>query len=336
MILIGWPRLLKNGVALARKSIALTKEDTIVVFESHLMCLAWLLMRTVTANKHTSAKLVLRGFIYTPRQHRLHSWLKAMYCSRLLRHLDLVVCYSHHERKMIEALVGQNGPMVRAVRYGIGEGRLIAAWYRDFSRGPKGYLAKKVGSIKLLSAGRSSRDYHTLAAAMRSPLLIDPSKRFSLDIICDNVAAAPKSLQSDQITLYRSLFGGDYIRKLLAADIVVIPLANDDISAGQMVLLQALAAGKPLVLSDTMTTREYLTPSRFCRFVPMGDPDALAHALSELSAQLPLSKKNVDAQRALYDAYFTEAAHAREFCETITECLCPPEQRRPKLKQGIS
>ncbi len=139
------------------------------------------------------------------------------------------------------------------------------------------------------------------------------------EIVCDNYEAAPKSIETQTIQVHRSVFGADYIRLLLAADIVVLPLSDTEISAGQMVMLQALAAGKPVIITDTSTTREYVQESDLNILVPVSDALALEKAILKLVSLIPLPRDAVLSQRKLYDDNFSDHVFARKFCRILKQ-----------------
>ena len=59
--------------------------------------------------------------------------------------------------------------------------------------------------------------------------------------------------------------------------------ARRKVSAGQIVMLHAMALGKPLVVSDMPHLREYACDQASV-LVPAGDPQALLEAIRDLSS----------------------------------------------------
>lgn len=315
MMLIGWPRMLLDGLRLAAGSVTKADDETVILFDTHLLAFCWLLLWRLRGKGAVTPKLVLGGMIYTPRKGLLGGRFKKAYFGWLLKQLHLVTCYSRNERRSLAALTNGQTP-IRVVHYGIGQGTVIANWYRKefMRREPRRWHSAK--PLTVFSAGRSSRDYATLVQAVAAPELATDHPVY-LDIVCDNYEAAPPELESDFVVVHRSLHGADYIKKMLQADIVVVPLSNADISAGQMVFLHALAAGKPIIVTDNATVREYLTPWKFCRFVPMGDEEALATAIADMAAQLPATSEEIQRQRARYTRRYTSEHMADRFLGAI-------------------
>jgi glycosyltransferase involved in cell wall biosynthesis len=74
---------------------------------------------------------------------------------------------------------------------------------------------------------------------------------------------------------------GDYERLLLGATVVVVPLRDDPYrSAGQQSYLNAMAVGKPTIVTDVAGVRDHLVPGEHALVVPPGDAGALSDALA--------------------------------------------------------
>jgi glycosyltransferase involved in cell wall biosynthesis len=71
-----------------------------------------------------------------------------------------------------------------------------------------------------------------------------------------------------------------FFQLLRDARVVVVPLAGrEDRTAGQQTYLNAMALGKPLVVTDSPGVAEYVEDGRTGLVVPPEDPDALAKAI---------------------------------------------------------
>jgi len=69
--------------------------------------------------------------------------------------------------------------------------------------------------------------------------------------------------------------------RLVEARVVVLPVRNNSYSGATTVLLQAMATGKPVVVSRTgaIARGYHLEHDVNCRLVPPGELDALEHAV---------------------------------------------------------
>lgn len=101
-----------------------------------------------------------------------------------------------------------------------------------------------------VSAGRSNRDYAFLRKNWpRSRRLI---------IISDVV----QKVEDDGICYETRCYGKDYLEKVAHCHAVVVPLEDNNISSGQLVVLQAFMFGKPVVATTNDTISEYIEDGR--------------------------------------------------------------------------
>jgi glycosyltransferase involved in cell wall biosynthesis len=117
-----------------------------------------------------------------------------------------------------------------------------------------------------LAAGREQRDWPTLAAAARG-----------LDV--DVRVAGPATVEPPLRAL------GDvprerFLELLRGSRALVVPLARDDRTAGQLAVLDAFSVGRGVVATRAQGTEDYVTEERGI-LVPPRDPDALRAALVE-------------------------------------------------------
>lgn len=306
LYVIGWPKLFLSALQLSGDCIRELKPDTVVTAHDHMLLLAFKMRRLVSRRaRSTSHDLVLHGFIYTPRRYNILNALRKFYFTRLLKGANLVICHSNHEVSAIETLVDPNNTKVKSVHYGIGEGDVIKAWWK--TQKDADFPVTRPSTTNILAAGRSSRDYDTLAQSIE---ILGP--HYECEIICDNFAVAPDSLQRANLKLRRNTYGSDYLNRVLASDIVVVPTTADDISSGQMVLLHALAAAKPVVMTKTPTSIEYLRDTPTSRLVPAGDSVALAKAIEDIRNLLPLNPQTRDSIRQMFENSFSDKAHGQK------------------------
>jgi glycosyltransferase involved in cell wall biosynthesis len=138
----------------------------------------------------------------------------------------------------------------------------------------------------ILSVGRERRDYTTLVAAAR----LLPERKFVV------VVSSPWSRQAgsggegqipDNVCFRRGL-PWDELRALYAgAAAVVVPLeAGTLYAAGVNGVLEAMAMGRPLVVTGTPGIADYIDDGVNARVVPPADPAALADALRALLADI--------------------------------------------------
>jgi glycosyltransferase involved in cell wall biosynthesis len=100
-----------------------------------------------------------------------------------------------------------------------------------------------------------------------------------------------------------------------AADALAFPSLKE---GWGLAILEAMAAGLPVVATDIPVFREYLMPGRDALLVPPGDPAALAAAMTELVADDARGRRLADAGR-LVAARFTWDDAARRHLRLYAE-----------------
>jgi len=131
----------------------------------------------------------------------------------------------------------------------------------------------KPGSY-LYSVGLSYRDYPTLMEAARK----SPHK-----FIVATTDAFLKGLTiPDNVTVYRNTFGSAAEELMKEAAAAIFPLDRITSPAGETTLVSAMCYGKPVITTETITTREYITHGENGLLVPCKDPDAIVDAVNTL------------------------------------------------------
>lgn len=100
---------------------------------------------------------------------------------------------------------------------------------------------------RLLSVGRSNRDYDFLISALQGT-------EYQIDILCDNLHVDT----TDKIKIYTDKHGDDYFEILSKCFCVIIPLKDINISSGQLVITQAMMMGKPIIITDVPSVYDYV------------------------------------------------------------------------------
>lgn len=154
----------------------------------------------------------------------------------------------------------------------------------------------------ILSVGSDpKRDYPTLLAApLRLPLRIVTRLAVHPPEGRDDVEIVRGSYYDSPITSYvlRDLYR--------AAVVVVVPVRDVFQPSGYSVTLQAMACGKPVVLSRIkgLWDPEVFVSGENCVLVPPGDPTALGDAITRLTGDAALRRRIGDAASQTARAHF--------------------------------
>jgi glycosyltransferase-like protein len=268
---------------------------------------------------------------------------------------DRVLVVSEHWRKLLAKEYGVAATVVRngvdPNRFGPGGGPGERERFRERAgAGPDTFLILTVGgieprkgSVTLLEAmarvAAQTREHHLPPGAPQRPVLaiVGGHTFFDYRAYRDSALARLSELglvEGRDILLLGTVSEADLGAWYRAADAFAFPSVKEGFG---LVVLEALAAGLPVVASDIPVFAEYLQDGQSALLVPPGDPAALAGALHRLAGDPALRQRLAAGGRPLIDR-FTWAASARthrEIYSAVAEKAavgsspgvrgCPPE-----------
>jgi len=294
------PHLAWFAARSAVRSLLLTRPaPDVVVLGSDIEIIIFALARALTRRR---TRIVLNSFIYTARGASWVNRLRRIYFRFVLSQSDVAVVHSQLEAERYRALFAL--PHTRFVF--IPWGTTIAL--RQQVMGDSRIAAGEDGVV--VAAGKSGRDYRTLFSAMAELPAV-------LRVICDYEGALAGAEPGKRTVVLSECHGIEYFQELARAAVVAIPLSVDDISAGQMVLIQSMGMGKAIVASRTPGICDYVTDGHDALLVPCGDPDALRAAIALLLGDRTLRDRLGYNARATFEANLSTEGHMRKLLATI-------------------
>lgn len=99
--------------------------------------------------------------------------------------------------------------------------------------------------------------------------------------------------------------------------LVVIPLKSTLNVSGVGSLLEAMAMGKAIVISDNPPIRDYLVPNESCSVVPIDDADAMRLGIEHLLGSTQQLQAHGDAARARAVSLYSKPVFAQRLAEHI-------------------
>jgi len=124
----------------------------------------------------------------------------------------------------------------------------------------------------LYSVGLSYRDFSTLMAA---------AKKCSKKFVLATTDPFLKGLTiPDNVTVYRNTFGNAAEELMEQSAAVILPLERTSSPAAEGTLLNAMCYGKPVIVTRTITTQEYIEDGKNGFLVPWKDSDAIVDAIN--------------------------------------------------------
>lgn len=302
LLLRFYPVLLWRSFAAARRSLFADPPPHAVVVSSDVEAVVFGLMRRLPGAAR--ACIILMPFIFTSRQSPAANRMRLFYYRAVMRQVSLAICHSALEVGTYQRLFAQCGTQFSFVRWGTDVPSIpdIEASQHD---------ATPAALPVIAAAGKSGRDYRTLVAAAEGL----PCR---LVIVCSDESVLAGVVDGPSLTVLRRSFGLDYLWQMLHADIVVVPLAATDISAGQMVFIQSMALGRPLVVTRSATVTDYLVHGETALLVPHSDVAAMRAAIqSLLSDPAKAARLGANAQ-SRYRNELSGLAHLKAVVDTVT------------------
>jgi glycosyltransferase involved in cell wall biosynthesis len=294
LLLVCMPRLALFALGAGVRSLFLARPfPDIVVLGSDVEVLVFALLRALRLRR---VRIVLGSFIYTTRAAGWQNRLRQAFFGFVLARAELVVVHSRLEEDRYARIFAGSFTRFVFVPWGTTiDARALLT---------KGATALPGATKTIVSAGKSGRDYRTLIAALDGA---DAQAR----IICDCFPDEAMANALPNVTLLRQCHGDMYLRELADAALIVVPLSHTDISAGQMVVIQAMGLGKAVIVTDTPTIRDYVTAGHDAVLVPPGDPAALRETIARLLAD-PAERERLGRNAsATFDRACSTEAHLR-------------------------
>ena len=175
------------------------------------------------------------------------------------------------------------------------------------------------------AAGRTGRDWSTLAAAVRGVPI-------AVTVVCSEHDARLADFPSN-VTVCADVPYERYRSLLMDAAAVIVPLEEHAYSSGQVVVLEAMALGKPVVAARVLGTEDYIDHDVDGLLVDPGNADALRDALLRVQREPMLAERLGRAAVETVRRRHTLQAYARTVA-TIADESCRRVNERDRAGAG--
>ena len=271
----------------------MTDYDIIVAWEANT-ALPLALLRSLAGRRQPA--LFVLNFVLKGRP--VHDFLPLARFA--MRSVNRITCLSQAEIKEYCRLL--DFPSERCTK--------LQGPFRDYFEGSSRAVSN--GNY-IFSAGRSHRDYHTLAEAVRD---------LSVPVIINARPFNVKGIQpADNLKINPFLPFDHYLLMLEAARFVVVPLLPARHASGETFMIQAMTASKAVIASQTFSTQEMIAPGVNGLLVPPGDPQALRQNILMLLDNPELVKRIGQAARQHYQEHWSFPVVARQVDEMIQQTI---------------
>lgn len=296
LLFVGLPKLVFAALIFSWKSLVQEKiTPDKAILGSHLEVLVYSLVAKVVRKR---VSVVYLGFIYTNRSNSFLRAVRLYYFGWIFRLVDYVVCYSSSEVLYYAKIFPGASGKFRFVPLGL------------FVPDAGIKCAKGVNDPVFLSAGRSGRDYALLTKVFAR-------NGWALRIVCDLSAANSGCVAANNIQWLNSCYGKNYIEELWGSSVVVVTLAVNEISAGQMVMLQAMAYGKPVIITRIPTLEDYANSSSGVCLIEPGNEKDLEQAVQRFSTDCGMRREMSEKAFATYSKNHTISAYVNNLLAVI-------------------
>lgn len=196
---------------------------------------------------------------------------------RLYRQVNQVIVFSCNQREILKSHLGLRDDQITVVHFGI-----------DTEKADK-LFPMATDNGRWLSVGRDlGRDWATLVQAMELT-----------GLPCDVIArpgVLPATLPAN-ITVLSSMPENDYWQRLSACRGLVLAVHDLAYPSGQTVLLQAMALGKPCVITATPALNDYLPTDAVLTAPTPGCAEELADSVLQLENDMAMRQRLGNAAR---------------------------------------
>ncbi|RYH09296.1 glycosyltransferase family 4 protein [Tropicimonas sp. IMCC6043] len=226
----------------------------------------------------------------------LDSRIKRFVIAFLSRRIDLMVPHSRVETEIYSSF------------YGIPRHKLV---FVPFQRGrlPEAEPFEPVEKPYLIAMGSMSRDYRTLADAMRGSDL-------KLLLIADQHALKGVRLPPN-VGLRNGISYVECCALTKSAEAMVLPIASKNTASGHITLLTAMMLGVPVIATRCDSIADYVTDGDTALTVPPEDPVALRDAMERVAEDPELRAGLAQRAHSAWKTRYSDEAAGRNLAKVL-------------------
>lgn len=226
--------------------------------------------------------VVIMTFIYKKRKGIIgYLYYKFIYYILESKSLQKLVVFSKNEINYYSKIFPKVKAKFEYVPLGIGT---ITGVYQDNDLNKQKYI---------FTAGSSNRDYKFLISSINQT-------NYNLKIACTGLDIS----HGNNIEILHGIHGQAMFQYLYNAYIVVIPLQDLEISSGQLMILQALQLGKPIIVTNNKGVYDYILNKQTGFIIP-NTYNKLIQTIDLLYQDSELYNKISNAQKAYFKDHFS-------------------------------
>jgi glycosyltransferase involved in cell wall biosynthesis len=252
-----WPRYLSVGV----RAFFRRKDYDIIMGWQQVSGMVYGFFKRISGSRYP--RLVVMKFTYPAKKNPLLSAFRYGFVRFVLGSADALWCHSSRE---VENRSRQFHLPVKKVKY-------VPMVLTDISDYATSSRIKPGKGDYILSVGGNDRDYALLAAAaVRVP--------YPIHVVTQPVNV--KDIGFPGHVRVHHVYGEEVMRLFMNARFVAVPIKDPGRPAGESVLLEAFSFGKPVVITRTVSSVDYVRDRVNGFLVEPGDTDRFASCMRYL------------------------------------------------------
>lgn len=228
-------------------------------------------------------EITLAGFLFEEKKNKIYYNLRKRFVNKMLRNVKTVVVYGSKEVEYYSEIFPKYQEKFKFIHYGL-----------DYENNDsyQGKLPEKF----FFSGGGSNRDYETLVKA------VEKSNNTLPCVIATQPWKVPAHDSKVQVLsdVVVETFG--YV--MHHSEALVLSLKDINLSAGHMVMLQAMSLGVPIIVNDIPSVRDYVDESSVL-FYPSEDHESLASLLDNFKPSDSEVIERTKVSQFLYNNHYT-------------------------------
>lgn len=242
-------------------------------------------------NKKKKYNLTMCGFLFEEKKNKLYYNMRKKFTLKAMEGMNRIVVYGSREVNYYSELFG-----VKNKFYFVPFGMDYFENRQYYGKLPEEYL---------FSGGGSNRDYKTLLDAYE---IMKDNQKLPL-CIATNPLLLPDKLPK-HVKLISDVVVENFGMVLGKAKCLILSLKNIELSAGHMVMLQALAENVPVIVNRISAVEDYVTEKEVL-FFESGNSQDLAEKIDSFLS----GKWKPEHTRAFYERNYTFSAMLKRIVE---------------------
>ncbi len=238
--------------------------------------------------KKNVKKVIVCGFLFENKNNKLYFQLRKIIAKKSIKNISKVIVYSSSEVDYYSNLFSINDKFT-FVPYGIDYAEI------------KDYDCRKLPDEYIFSGGGSNRDYLTLIKSYNN------LKETSVPLVIATQPWRLNGMDTSKCVVLPDVVNETFGDVMKRSKFMVLSLKDENISAGHMVMLQALSLGVPIIVNKISAIQDYVDES-VVTFYETGNVEQLSGLISRYLENIDeLTEKSIKGKR-LYEKCYTSVA----------------------------